>query len=819
MFSVVELKYFGDQRATFKILKPWWDVFTDYLTILMLMVAVFGGTLQISTDKIICVPVPEGFSMATMRWNKSALKGLKLNSFDSGFKTDLDREQYNLMDQYCYDHAIQWYSKYFPYIAIIHTLVFLISSNFWFKFPGTSSKIEHFISILGKCLDSQWTTKALSETVYEDSDLQIPQRTVLSTEPSVSCSLNLQQSSDTALLLGQKESSNDRLCENEAQVSLCKPPYKTFKTVGGGVYGYAAVKILDKKEGEQAKALFEKVKKFRLHTEEGHILYMMYIRQTILRSVQTILVLAYFVTRIPQMKHIVHCVDKIHITGFTEFFCIHGLWRIFRMLSTVYVVVIFIYCITCIYTLYWIFYFKLKEYSFAYVREETGIDDIPDVKNDFAFLLHLIDQYDKLYARKFAVFLSDVSENKLRQINLSYEWTHEKLQQRIVTNEDNKTELHLFMLPGIPNNVYDIYNLEVLKLEFIKDVSISAAISQQTSLQELWVYNCIIKVENRALAFLKDTITILRVRFSNAYEIPQWMYCLKNLRELYLEGNLLIDNKTSIVLQSLCDLERLKFFHLKSNVTKVPAAVIDVAHHLQHLTIHNQGKRFTTLNGLRKMLCLSVLKLYNCDLERIPSAIFSLSNLQELDLKDNNLRTLEELASFQHLRKLTTLKLHHNKITQIPLYIAKASSLEMLYLTKNNITFLPSNLFKLTRLRHLEVGHNNITSIPIEIEQLEDLHYFDIESNKVSELPLELFYCTKLRVLILSHNLLTSIPPKVKNLTQLRQLDLKGNKLQYLPPELAKCQCLKRSQLNVEEDIFNTLPYDIREEFLNRESR
>ena len=183
---------------------------------------------QISTDKIICVPVPEGFLMATMQWNQSALKGRKLNSFDSGFKTDLDCEQYNLMDQYCYDNAIQWYSKYFPYIAIIHTLIFLISSNFWFKFPGTSSKIEHFISILGKCLDSQWTTKALSETVCEDSDLQIPQRTVLSDEPSVMCSLNLQQSCDTVHLLGHNESSNDRVCENEPQASLCKPPSKTI---------------------------------------------------------------------------------------------------------------------------------------------------------------------------------------------------------------------------------------------------------------------------------------------------------------------------------------------------------------------------------------------------------------------------------------------------------------------------------------------------------------------------------------------------------------------------------------------------------------
>ena len=56
------------------------------------------------------------------------------------------------------------------------------------------------------------------------------------------------------------------------------------------------------------------------------------------------------------------------------------------------------------------------------------------------------------------------------------------------------------------------------------------------------------------------------------------------------------------------------------------------------------------LNNLKKMINLTELELVRCDLERIPHAIFSLSNLQQLDLKENNLRSIEEIVSFQHLR-------------------------------------------------------------------------------------------------------------------------------------------------------------------------
>uniref|UniRef100_A0A671K7R4 LRRC8 pannexin-like TM region domain-containing protein n=1 Tax=Sinocyclocheilus anshuiensis TaxID=1608454 RepID=A0A671K7R4_9TELE len=132
----------------------------------------------------------------------------------------------------------------------------MVCSNFWFKFPGSSSKIEHFISILGKCFDSQWTTRALSEVSGENPEEKDNKK-------------NSASRSNLDTPIGESNL--------EKTQSLRSIPEKI-------VVDKPAASVLDKKEGEQAKALFEKVKKFRLHVEEGDILYMMYVRQTPLPS-------------------------------------------------------------------------------------------------------------------------------------------------------------------------------------------------------------------------------------------------------------------------------------------------------------------------------------------------------------------------------------------------------------------------------------------------------------------------------------------------------------------------------------------------------
>ncbi|GCC39020.1 hypothetical protein chiPu_0023257 [Chiloscyllium punctatum] len=830
MITLTELATLSDSQPTHRLLKPWWDVLMDYLVLVMLMVSLLSATLLISQDKVVCLPcdhvralnaTPQSSSLGAVPQphsphppegqetsdcgsrhpsgaagdhsgpaeSKSSSSARRLRA--GGYKTNLDFQQYVYISQVCYQKALPWYSKYFPYIALVHTIILLAGGNFWFKFPKTSSKVEHFVSILGKCFESPWTTKAVSETANEDSE-----NSQNRTKMFKSATLEPSDISDTSS-------------------SLTSHPEVTFEPA---VSGSPSMNILDKQDGEQAKALFEKVRRFRAHTEDGDLIYKFYVGQTVVKALKFLVILCYTFTFVDSITFEHVCKPKIkNVTGYSVFFCTHSMAYMLKKLLTSYIILIALYGLVCLYTLFWLFRGSLKEYSFEKVREESNFSDIPDVKNDFAFLLHMVDQYDQLYSKRFAIFLSEGCESKLLEMNLNHEWTYEKLRQHVSKNAQGKLELQLFMLSGIPKAVFDMSDLEVLKLELIPDVRLPAKISQMVALRELYLYHCPAKVDQIAFNFVRDHLHILHIKFTDIGEIPLWVYSLKNLVELHLSGNLNSETNKAIGLESLKELRHLKILIVKSNLSKIPSNVMELATHLSRLVIQNDGTKLLVLNNLKKLTSLSELELQNCELGRIPHAIFSLGNLQKLDLKANNIQSIEEIVSFQHLKRLSCLRLWHNAISCIPTTISLIKTLEQLYLSNNKLESLPAALFTLRKLRYLDLSHNLLTAVPPDIHLLQNLQHFSITKNKVETLSLQLFNCLKLRSLQLGQNCITHIPPEIGQLTQLTHLELKGNHLERIPPEISSCLLLKKNSLIVEDLLFDHLPTEVKEHFTEQD--
>ncbi|XP_038569591.1 volume-regulated anion channel subunit LRRC8C [Micropterus salmoides] len=802
MIPVGEFRNFGaEQNAKYRVLKPWWDVFSEYLCIAMLMIGVFGCTLQLTQDKIACLPshftspTPEAIDCShirTYRENETSQHTVErpVNPIIQevvGRKNNLDIHQYEFVNHYCYERFVHWFAKFFPYLVVIHTMIFMVASSFWFKFPGTSSKIDLFVTILGKCFDSPWTTRALSEVSEERGEEKLVswRRNTMSKDPT------------------------DRQADDEEIVGLLRSSSVKSNPEKKSPEPQSAPSVLDKKEGEQAKALFEKVKKFRTHVEEADILYLMYVLQTLVKVFKFLLIIIYTAVLVPNIEIVVRCSVPPDLTGFDIYCCNHNKAHLFSKLAYLYIFFVGVYGLLCIYTLYWLLHRPLKEYYFEQVRLETGINDIPDVKNDFAFLLHLVDQYDALYSKRFAVFLSEVSESHLHQLNLNYEWTTNKLRTRLTRNTSNQLELHLIMLPGLPDTVFEITEVESLKLEQVKNVTIPASVAKLDFLRELSLIFCPAKIHLPALNHLKEHLKVLHLAFESLEEVPVWMYTLHGLEELHLNGPLTNDVSRSASLDSLRELRALRILSLRSSLTKIPPGVVDVALQLQRLCIHNEGVKLQAFSSLKKLTNIVSLELVGCQLERIPSAVFSLNNLQELDLKDNKLSTVEEILSLQHCQRLVTLRLWHNNITYIPDHISKLRTLETLDISWNKLRKLPSRLFYCTKLRHLDVSHNQLTSLPPEVGILQSLQVFSAAFNSLETLPEELFSCKRLKSLALGNNCLSCLSSRVANLAQLVRLEIKGNRLESLPLQIGDCPLLSLSGLIVEDNLLDLLPSDV----------
>ncbi|KAF5906007.1 volume-regulated anion channel subunit LRRC8D-like [Clarias magur] len=841
MFTLSELWSVTEGQGHYKLLKPWWEVFMDYLVLLMLMVSILAGTLLLSRDGVLCVPIHSTSNNST-----ASSLGVPLDpvtpqisssvpisrSLAKGIQTNLDYQQYVYVSTVCYHEALPWFSRFLPYVTLLQSLLLLASGSFWFHFPLTSSRIEHFLTILAKCCESPWTSRALSHAAkldrahhshLSDEDkltrIQVPHIPKLFTRQS-----SLDSGTDSPLLarMGSTSAqpspcpSNLSHCSTLSSLSILEPGSGTVLPESS-----STGPTLDRSDGEQARALFERVRRFRAHCESSNIVYKVYTAQTVFKVLKFIVIVSYTTPLLGSISFTYICQPHSYaLTGYQTFQCTHLLSSVLRKLMKAYICLMGLYGLLGIYTLFWIFHKSLRQYSFQHLHEIGSMLDAPDLCNDLAFLLHMTDQYDPLLAQRLSVFLSPVSETRLMEENLERRWNATRLRSMITSDQKGRSVLQLVAVPHLPPALFTLNQLEVLKLELIGDAKLTAQISNMTALRELHLYHCSATVESGALMVLQERLESLHLTFTQAADIPGWVYSLRSLQELHLSGRVASEGTIGRgwALGSLRYLRHLRLLSLHGTLQRIPSELGEVAGTLVHLEIHNEGARLLVLTGLRRLAGLTELELQGCQLERLPSALLSLTALRSLDLQHNSLRTLEELLGLQHLRRLSCLRLAHNRILAVPTSVGVLRALELLDLAHNELRSLPPALFTIHRLRRLLLAGNLLEELPAEVGALTLLTELDLSGNRLERLPEALFAnCKELRILNLANNSIGSLNTGLGSLRHLSKLDIQGNNLEELPVELGSCSGLRGGGLLVETWVLHTLPCHIRD-FLQQPS-
>ncbi|KAF8149846.1 hypothetical protein B0H34DRAFT_731405 [Crassisporium funariophilum] len=176
--------------------------------------------------------------------------------------------------------------------------------------------------------------------------------------------------------------------------------------------------------------------------------------------------------------------------------------------------------------------------------------------------------------------------------------------------------------------------------------------------------------------------------------------------------------------------------------------------------------RIGSLEGLRlarfaahlRRLCLRQNFISHLE----PETFHQLTNLEELDLYDNKVKSLGD--ALDKLSNLTVLDLSFNLLRAVPDRLEFLTSLHTIYFVQNKISRI-DGLASCSNLRSLELGGNKIRKIE-NLENLVNLEELWLGKNKITKLE-GLGTLKKLKILSLQSNRIT----KLEGLEELKDLD------------------------------------------------
>lgn len=182
---------------------------------------------------------------------------------------------------------------------------------------------------------------------------------------------------------------------------------------------------------------------------------------------------------------------------------------------------------------------------------------------------------------------------------------------------------------------------------------------------------------------------------------------------------------------------------------------------------------------------LEHLSLKNNTLKALPTIIFTIENLRYLNLADNQIHEING-HYFRNLMIIEKVDISYNQITSIPTEKITYTKCNSLSIKGNRLQQFPTAVSDVCTLEKLDLSENKINLIKDDaFDLLEDLIELDLSFNELTYLPTSIGKLKKLKRLNLSGNKIKTLPKEFENLTSLEFLDFDGNPIGRVPVEIS----------------------------------
>ena len=216
------------------------------------------------------------------------------------------------------------------------------------------------------------------------------------------------------------------------------------------------------------------------------------------------------------------------------------------------------------------------------------------------------------------------------------------------------------------------------------------------------------------------------------------------------------------------------------------------------------NQAFTILSQCEKLKSLSLVE---CNLNTIPVSIQLLSNLEELDLSDNNITYFPE--PIKAMKSLRRLYFFDTKMSELHFSSKDLPNLEYINLCYNNFEIFPTDLGNLKKLKTIKIWANNMSVIPNSIEKLEHVEELNLEMNNLDSFPKEFSKLKSLKILSLKNNKLDEKSIDILyDIQSIEKLDIGENEIHSLSPKIKKLTQLKG--FNISENLITEIPSEIK---------